>query len=470
MATTDTATVEHYLGELGKVFRNRRVLLIGGPVARLVGLARHLRRLGAERPFILGSSVGTGELPTEEEADWCSLEVRAATLNDAFRSYETLLGHLPEDARQRLDAWDPERRAIAIGPIILNDLPMVSGRPRYGGRPRSWAALEDKVVIDEVWDALGVRRAPSVVVRPEPSSLRDAATSLDRGLGTVWAADARDGIHRSADFLRWVRTPSDFDQALAFFATRCNRIRIMPFLEGIPCSIHGMVLPTGTAVFRPLELMTLRRPEQGRLVYAGTNTFWDPPARAREQMRQVARVVAEGLARRVGFRGAFTVDGVLTEEGFLPTELNPRIGAGLNVLERSLEGLPLLLLAIAAQAGEELDFRPADLEELVVRGADARRAGAASVVVTTPLESTRRLGLMIDGELLKVVRPGERAHAELLAGPSDLGGFVRFTPQPAHVETGKPLAPLAVEAFRVADRELEAGIGPLQAPRDVLGA
>src|SRR5690606_41121857 len=127
------------------------------------------------------------------------------------------------------------------------------------------------------------------------------------------------------------RTPSDFDQALAFCAARCNRIRVMPFLEGIPCSIHGRVLPTGTAVFRPLELMTLRRPEQARLVYAGANTFWDPPARAREQMRQVARVVAEGLARRVGFRGAFTVDGVLTEEGFLPTELNPRIGAGLNV-------------------------------------------------------------------------------------------------------------------------------------------
>ena len=52
----------------------------------------------------------------------------------------------------------------------------------------------------------------------------------------------------------------------------------MPFLEGIPCSIHGVVFPDGVATFRPVEMVTLRRPGSNRLHYAGAATFWDPPA------------------------------------------------------------------------------------------------------------------------------------------------------------------------------------------------
>ena len=34
----------------------------------------------------------------------------------------------------------------------------------------------------------------------------------------------------------------------------------MPFLDGVPCSIHGMVLPDGTAALRPVEIAMLRDP------------------------------------------------------------------------------------------------------------------------------------------------------------------------------------------------------------------
>ena len=36
-----------------------------------------------------------------------------------------------------------------------------------------------------------------------------------------------------------------------FFLTRCDRVRVMPFLDGVPCSIHGLVLPDGTAAVPP---------------------------------------------------------------------------------------------------------------------------------------------------------------------------------------------------------------------------
>ena len=455
--------IEHYRRELGRVLEGRRVVVIGGPVARLTDIAGQLRELGAE-PLIIGSSVGTGQLPTDNSLEWCSLEVRAANLNDAFRTYENLLNKLPDEARQKLDAWDPERRAIAVGTIVLNDVPSVGGRPRYGARPRSWAALEDKTVIDTFWDSIGVPRPPSAVVHPDQSALRAAVDQLDAGRGTVWVADARDGVHRGGDFSRWVRSPSDFDEALRFFAPRSDRVRVTPFLDGVPCSIHGMVLPDGIAVFRPVELMTLRRPGSSRFVYAGAATYWDPDPADRERLRELGRIVGEGLAERVGFRGAFTVDGVLTLQGFAATELNPRIGAGLAVLERSIPGLPLLLLAIAAQAGESLDYRTEALEELVVTAADARRAGAGSVVIPGLRPKTAALAVVRDGTAYRPAGDRDVPDAELLVGPSDLGGFVRFTPDPARYPKGPALAPQVAAAFELAQTYFDVPVGGLIAP------
>ena len=53
-------------------------------------------------------------------------------------------------------------------------------------------------------------------------------------------------------------------------------------------------------------------------------------------MRALARRVGAALRDQVGFRGSFSIDGVLAEEGFLPTELNPRLGAGMNTLAGAL--------------------------------------------------------------------------------------------------------------------------------------
>jgi hypothetical protein len=462
--------IERYRSELATVFRDRRIVLIGGPVAGLTALARELRALGAERPFIIGSSLGTGELPTEQDAEWVSLELSAGSALESIRHYEDQLGHLPEVVRRRLDAYDPDRDAVALGGIVLGDLPAVGGRPRYGARPKSWAALEDKVQIDAFWDAIGVPRSASEIVPPQERALREAAARLDDGLGTIWSGDAREGANGGAEEVRWIRRDDDVHPAVAHFATRCDRVRVMPFIEGIPCSIHGLVLPDGVAVFRPAELIVLRRPEGAagaeRLVYAGVATFWDPPSEVREQMRDVARTTAQALASRIGFRGAFTVDGVLSDRGFLPTELNPRIGAGLGVLGRSVPGLPLLLLALAAQAGDSLDFRPPELEELVVSYADAQRAGGGWLATPGRRNESARIALVETDGSYRVSEAGEPAHAELSIGPHDVGSFVRFTPDPGRVRPGPSLAPRVIAAFDLADRVAGTTIGPLEPARE----
>ncbi len=462
MTESYSAPVEHYRKQLRSVFEGRKTVLIGGPVASLTPLARQLRRLGAERPFIIGSSLGAGELPTEDEADWLSLELRASSIWEAIRAYENQLTHLPEEVRQRLDTYDPQRSAIAVGAIILGDVAQVAGRPRYGARPRSWAALEDKVAIDAFWDNLGIERPPSRVVRTVAAELQEAARALDAGAGTVWAGDAREGVHGGAEGLRWVRSADDAREAHDFFATRCDRVRVAPFLEGIPCSIHGMVLPDGVAVFRPVEMVTLRRADSNRFLYAGAATFWDPPADDRERMREIARTAARALAERVGFRGTFCVDGVLTERGFLPTELNPRIGAGLSLLEGATAGLPLVLLGLAAQAGQNLDYRPDELEELVVDAADRQRTGGAWCVLAQTSSASGSQGLIQEAGTYRAARDGEPPQGTLLIGTSDLGCFVRFTPAPAQVAPGESIAPRAVSAFALAERVFGVRFGRLE--------
>ena len=146
----------------------------------------------------------------------------------------------------------------------------------------------------------------------------------------------------------------------------------MPFLEGVPCSIHGIVLPDGLAVLRPVEMVTLRRGHE--FSYAGCATYWDPDPIAREQMRTVARRAGARLRDEVDFRGTFTVDGVLTSDGFWPTELNPRFGAGIMTIARGT-GIPMVLVNDLIVGGHDIGRSAAELEDVVVTHGDARRGG-----------------------------------------------------------------------------------------------
>ena len=459
--------------ELRPLFAGRKVVLTGGPLAGLTGVCRRLRELGAERPFLLATGLGTGEVPDPEEAEWCVVEVRAPDIVAEIRAAMRMLRLLPPDVVDALDRWDPERRALVLSPMF-NELPEIAGRRVYGPRRPEWRRLEDKVLVDALWDELGVTRAPSEVVTAEPGALRAAAGRLDRGAGTAWAGDARQGFSGGAFCLRWVRDEEDAVEAAAFLGARCDRVRVMPFLEGIPCSIHGVVFPEGVATFRPVEMVSLRRPGgspggsgSNRLHYAGAATFWDPPAADREVMRDLARRVGAGLRERVGYRGAFTVDGVLTAEGFLPTELNPRFGAGLATMTRDLPDLPVSLLDRALVEGDPLAFAAGDLERQVLAVADRVRAGGAWTVTKEPADATRELAVAFEGGACRPAPAGRTPDGVLSFGPSGVGGFVRLALDPDRVPAGPPVAPLAVAAFALADERFGTGIGRLEPARAV---
>jgi hypothetical protein len=237
----------------------------------------------------------------------------------------------------------------------------------------------------------------------------------------------------------------------------------MPFVEGVPCSIHGIVFDEHVAVIRPVEQITLRRARDSTFFYAGCATFYDPPAAIRTAMRDSARRVGEVLRECVAFRGAFTLDGVVGDS-FVPTELNPRSGAGLALMEKGHPGLPLQLLLDALVGGHRLAYDPHALEARLVAGADRRRGGGTWHQVPSIIPAAGPQPLVAGAGEWRPAQSGDEPSGEVNIAQSARGSFVRLTANADRTAIGPPFAPLAAAFWAFADRELGTAVGPLTAP------
>lgn len=455
-------TAEYYRSLLRGRFSGRRAVLAYGALATVGKDVALLRELGCREVFVLAETQGTGTGAIDFPHRIVGAPT-ARTLMENIRAFERSLADLPADVIADLDRFDPDRSALVIRPLWGSFLE-VAGRPVYNARPRAWVALEDKVIIDALWDELGVARAPYRIAAAEPEALAAAHRELDRGAGTVWAGDAREGWHGGAGFTRWVTGAESAERAATLFGAHCDRVRVMPFLEGIPCSIHGVVAPDGIAALRPVEMITLRDRAASELRYFGTATLWDPPAADRAEMRAIARRVGAALRDRVDFGGTFTIDGVMTEDGFRPTELNPRFGAGMFRFMAACPELPLYFVDAAMCHREPWSFRIAELEELLVSGADEHRVAVANCWDPSSRDETEIIDLGRDQRgALRRAGDGDDIAGQIASGPSPLGSFHRVSLDPAHLEIGQSFAPLVLEALALCDRELGTTFGPLEA-------
>lgn len=455
----------YYENLLRPLFQGRRFIHAGGLAVGLGREARALAALGAAKPMLLAYGEGTGKIPGPEEAELHIFDIQGRDIVEQHLRALAALEHLPRKVTAMIDRWDPDRSARVL--CWPADVSSVAGRRAYAPRKPAWIALENKTVIDAFWDAVGVRRAPSRIVSAEPRALVEAATALDEGGGTVWAADVRSGIHGGAVGLRWVRPGTDTHAAADSLGAIADRVRVMPFLEGIPVSIHGIVFDGAVAVFRPIEMVVLRPREGDRLLYAGGSNWFDPLPKDREAMRLTARRVGVALRERVDYRGAFTIDGVLSRDGFLPTELNPRIGGALRTLIAGLGNFPLIALCWAAAEGERLAFRPDLLERAVLDCADRHRVGGGHAATGTTFDTTRTFRLVRDGTEYRGAREDEPPVARLTAGPNPMGGFLSLSLDPIRNQPGMPVAPEMARALRFADRRLGTGFGRLETAKDV---
>jgi hypothetical protein len=461
----------HWSAALRPLFSERRFLVAFDVAAGATGVARELRLLGSEPNLVVAGTRGAGPLPDPGDAHWLELGVTGATMMEAIHRTEAAFRALPPSVVHAIDAWDPDRAARAIVPIF-SELTSVAGRAVLGARRPEWVALEDKLAVDAIWRDAGIERAPSAVVPAEEGALREAARALDQGDGTVWVADNRRGWHGGAERLWWVRSSEDAGRAAAALAGVAFRARVMPFLEGIPCSIHGWVLPTGDVLaFRPIEMVILRR-KQGapgvdptRLLYARAASTWDPRSGDREALRATARAVGRWLRDNRGFRGMFTVDGVLGVDGFRPTELNPRFGGAVPLLTLGAS-LPPYLLHLASVEGAALDWRAPELEAAIVAWADGHRGALGGTVAGPGPITDEVLPVRIESEAV-VPADGREAHGAISVGNAAAGRFVQVRFHAPFLEPGRPAAPWIARGLALADARWSLGLGPLEWAREV---
>jgi hypothetical protein len=447
--------------EVRAVFAGRAVVCAGGLLAGMTPLVAELRAAGATRVLCVPTGTGTGPLPEGDDVEVVPHELPpVAGATEQFRQEERWAADPPGaivDAVARFAGDHPLLLAPAFSAVRTFGPFRV-----YGARRPEWVALEDKTACDAHFDEARVPRPAATVVAAGEAALARAHATHDHGSGTVWAGDARDGFNGGAEYVRWVRDDTSRRDAVEFFAPRCARVRVAPFVEGIPCSVHGFVNASGAVAFRPVEMVVLRTPAAGGLRYAGAATFYDPPAADREAMRDAAVRLGRVLFDLVGFRGWFTIDGICSTQGWVATECNPRPGAGLGYLGAALpEILPGLAHRVASEGALD-DLDPDALAALVVARADASRWGGAWMATTTTLPETHAIELVAAaGSRFRRAVSGEMPDAQCTAGPGPAGGFVRVVPAASRTPAGPSIAPVAVAGFAWADAELGTGFGPL---------
>jgi hypothetical protein len=447
----------------------RKVICGFEVLAGLTSMVARLRRWGSQRPLLLADGVGTGALPVADEAEVALLEPAPFdTLTEQVRARTRPLDRLTPALVAAVERYDPDRAAVWwVSPVTPN-APLL-GRRVLGGRPPSQAALENKLLVDEMLDAISATRAPSASSDASYQALSAATEDVVARAGAaevVWAGDNRDGINGGGDYVRWIH---DHDQARAaadFFAAHCDRVRVSPFLEGVPCSIHAIVLPDGIVVLRPVELICLLRRHDGRFAYAGMGTSWDPAPSDAAEMRALARDLGRHLQRAHGYRGAFGVDGVLTADGFRVTELNPRFSGGLTRLAGAAPGAQLELVHVNALIGRDIDRPASEVEDRALQLLEANRFVDVVGMSGTNAPETTYVRVRAGPTRLEIADDEQGGVAAVRWGPSGsgVGSFVRLTVDDEAITRGARGAPYGVLLYEFADRTWGTRFGPVTMP------
>ncbi|BCL16001.1 hypothetical protein [Micromonospora sagamiensis] len=355
------------------------------------------------------------------------------------------------------DAFDPDHTATLVLPDPL-DPPDAGNRRRFGFRRPAWRLFEDKTMVDTLWDAAGVPRAPSIV-GDGTADLSVLGAIVDQGTGVVCSCQPRGaGPSAGGDGIWWWREgppPTTIPTA----GPGTWRVRLMPLLEGVPVRLHGLALTTRIIPFPPMELVTLPRPGQGTFLCAGAVPLLDDAA---DLVTHTERI-GVGLRERLGYRGGFSVDGILTPSGFQPTDFNARLTSAMEAAPSDRRVL-LHAVNLLAREGNEPDTGAVEqlAEDLFTIGTSCTIFGAATHADD---RASRTTSVRWDGDRL-VPAPSGAADGRLLITPSPRGWLLTATLATARLPGGGRVGPRAPEIFRVSDEVLGTNFGHLVPPFD----
>ena len=395
--------------------------------------------------LVVATSRGVGPIPPDGSCEVAWLDPPAtASLTEEVRLHDRMVHRLPDDLRAAVDAFDPERRGLwYTTPFVTTDEP-VDGRPVTGGRPASFLALEDKLLADAIWDAAEVERAPYRIVDLADDAALDAATARARRrswarCGPATPATASTAAATSCAGCATTATGPRPRRSSGHAATGCGCCRSS---RACRARSTGSCCPT---VRRCCGRSRSSRCATRRRARWPTAGWAAPGTRRRRTARRCApppAAWARTCSATHGYRGAFGIDGVLTADGFRPTELNTRMSAGATALGE-VDRRFFTFLQAALVAGTDPGLTAADVEGLVPamddrprrqgrrvrRGHGGRRPGELPGHLGRPVVRARRGGdrQPVPGRLRpeRAVRQGGPVHR----GGAGRSGWRRSTPR-----------------------------------------
>jgi hypothetical protein len=175
-------------------------------------------------------------------------------------------------------------------------------------------------------------------------------------------------------------------------------------------------------------------------------------------MREVARRVGAYLARVEGYLGPYGVDGVLTVDGFRPTELNPRMSAGAGVQLGAID-LPLGLLMRAEIEGlVEVDHEWLEKTALGQR----RPMFHFGKMVTEEVRDALRVAIDNRGNVIEAGH-SQVSIGKITAGPSATGSYIMGDFEIEKIAAGEAVGSLVAASLNLARAKWGLGLPELAA-------
>lgn len=451
--------IEAIKERIAEAYRDKKWILVLDAAAGATRMVERMRDQGAGEIMIVAALEGVGDVPTVDRVHYT--RASGNSIMQGVRAFIRSIDEPSDSLLRAVDEFDPEGKALVLNPGFSRSTNLF-GRASYGARKSEWRDLEDKMIVDELWDDAGVKRALAAVVGVAEAPA--VSERLKSELGSVWVGDNKEGWHGGGEYVRWVRDTAGMAEAFAWFSDHADRVRVMPFLDGLPCSIHAIITSNGVAVFNPVELTILRHADRPALYYAQGANFWNPPDAVRNEMRDAARSVGGLLADRHGYIGAFGIDGICTRDGFRPTELNPRISLGHAVHALAAE-IPIGGIERGLIAGD-LTIDAADLERTVLDAAHTKRRGGAMFHLDGEYPEAKTGFRIVDGAAI-AVDPEVSNDGTMEIGEAAFGSAIFAQFDRDNTPIGPSIAPRAVAILNLARELWDVQAPDLQAAPDL---
>ncbi len=277
--------------------------------------------------------------------------------------WESVLLDPPDALRAWIDEIDPAGSMCFLGSQFVG-VGRIHRRSVIGWRRPDWASWEDKAISFRRFAEMGIPAPRGLETTADDPHLSGAFDTIDRGLGVVIAREG--GPDKGGgSALKLARGHVD---ALRFAqSSGASCLRLCEFVRGVPCSAVGIVLNGAVLVFDPIEIVTLVDDDAAAFVFCGSSSHWRPSRERSAEIRAAARQIGQTLASQWAFSGGFSLDGVMTAESFVATEVNARNASGMR-LRWHLPGFPYyLFIRTLAEAFPEFAAFDATMLERVAR-------------------------------------------------------------------------------------------------------